>query len=343
MAHCWRRYGGGKEVVIGSGLANRRTLASEQVLGMVVNTVALRIDLAGTPTVGELIERVHATVLDAQAHQDVPFENVVEHLAPTRRANTAPLYQTLFSFHDAAVRTLALPGGVLIPGDVRPNGSAKADLSIVVIYRRRERGADVPAAYDRLAEDGLTVVWEYNRDLFHRATAEHMLVHYRRLLEQFVADADHEVDRLALVDAAERKRLLAISGHTSPYERDATVGAIFAARARERPDAIAVSLGGETLSYRQLDRRANHLAHRLRHLGVEDGARVAVCLERSLDLIIAFLAITKAGAAYVPLDPTDPPERLRHHVDRLGIGIALTRTRYREQFSRAAVQTRVPR
>ncbi len=332
------RYGACDEVVIGSGLANRRTLASEQVLGMVVNTVALRIDLGGTPTVGELIGRVHATVLDAQAHQDVPFENVVEHLAPTRRANTAPLYQTLFSFHDAAVRTLALPGGVLIPCDVRPNGSAKADLNIVVIHRRRERGADMPAAYDRLAEDGLTVVWEYNRDLFHRATAEHMLGHYRRLLEQFVADGDCQVDRLAFVDAAECKRLLALAGHTSPFERDATVGAIFAARARARADAVAVSLGGETLSYGQLDRRANHLAHRLRHLGVEDGARVAVCLERSLDLIIAFLAITKAGAAYLPLDPTDPPDRLQHHVDSLGIDLVLTRGRYREPLSAAPAQ-----
>jgi amino acid adenylation domain-containing protein len=332
------RYGACDEVVVGSGLANRRTLASEQVLGMVVNTVALRVGLCGKPTVPELIKRVHATVLDAQAHQDVPFENVVEHLAPARSANTAPLYQTLFSFHDAAVRTLPLPGGVLIPCDVRPNGSAKADLNVVVIHRRSERPSSVPAAYDRIAEDGLTVVWEYNRDLFYRTTAERMLGHYRRLLEQFAAGDDPLVEQLALVDGLEREQLLALSGHTAPYERDATVAAIFEARVGERPNATAVSFGGDTLSYRQLDRRANRLANHLRDLGVTDGARVAVCLERSLDLVLAFVAIAKAGAAYVPLDPADPPDRLRHHLDALGIDVVLTHARHREQLSTSPVE-----
>ena len=182
------RYAAADEVVVGSGFANRRTLASEGLLGMVVNSVALRVALHGEPSVRELIERVNATVLDAQAHQDVPFEHVVEHLAPARSSNVSPIYQTLFSFHDAAVHTLSLPGAILIPRDVLPNGSAKADLNVIVIHRRCERRLDTTAVYDRLAEDGLTVVWEYNSDLFDPATAERMLGHYRRLLEEFTTD-----------------------------------------------------------------------------------------------------------------------------------------------------------
>ncbi len=186
------RYTQSDELVIGTGLANRRTLASEQLVGMLVNTVALRIALGGAPSPRELAARAHAAVLGAQEHQDVPFEHVVRHLAPRRSAAVTPVYQTLFSFHDAPVRTLALPGAALIPGDARPNGSAKADLSVVVIDRSSDRPDTLDArTHERFAEEGLTVLWEYNSDLFDRGTAERMLEDYRAALEQLVGEA-HE-------------------------------------------------------------------------------------------------------------------------------------------------------
>ncbi len=325
------RYGGAEEeVVVGSGLANRRTLASEELIGMIVNTVALRVGLGGDPTVQELVERARATALDAHAYQDVPFERVVEHLAPVRSANTAPLYQTLFSFHDAPVQTLSLPGATLIPWDALPNGSAKADLSVIVVNRPSKPTAGAAhATYESLAEEGLTVVWEYNSDLFERTTAERMLGHFRGLLEQFAANGEQAISSLRLDDERELEHRFA--GPTSTYERTATIAELFQARAAETPHAIAVSFDGETLSYTRLERWSNRLAHRLRAWGIGRGSRVAVCMDRSLEMIVALLAVTKAGAAYVPLDPNDPPERLRQHMQTLQIRLVLTLGRHRNQ------------
>ena len=325
------RYSHSDELVIGSGLANRRTLASEQIVGMLVNTVALRIDLSGAPSPRELAARAHAAVLEAQEHQDVPFEHVVRHLGPRRSAAVTPVYQTLFSFHDAPVRTLALPGAALIPGDALPNGSAKAELSVVVIDRSSERPETVDAAaHERLAEEGLTIVWEYNSDLFDRTTAERMLGHYRELLEQFAAGAREPAGSLQL--SAPGRDAAGIRGPSTPYERDGTIPEIFRARVDEHPDASALSFPGGSLTYSQLERRSNRLAHRLRSLGVGRGARVAVCMERSPEMVSAFLAVLKAGGAYVPLDPRDPPERLRLQMDGAGTELVLTLARHREQL-----------
>ncbi len=325
------RYGSAEELVVGSGLANRRTLASEGLIGMIVNTVALRVELRGGPTPRELVERVKGVLLEAQDHQDVPFEQVVEHIAPTRRPDAAPLYQTLFSFHDAPVGTLALPGATLIPHDALANGSAKMDLSVIVVNRESERPGSVDAGtYDRLAEDGLTVVWEYNSDLFERATAERMLEHFKRLLEQFAEGGERPVSSLRLDGDEELERRFA--GPDVPYERDATIAEVFEARVAESPHAVALSFEGQALTYLQLDRRANRLAHRLRALGVERGTRVGVCLERSIEIVVAFLAVTKANAAYVPLDPRDPTERLRRHIDALDIELLLSLARHRDHL-----------
>ncbi len=330
------RYAGVEELVVGSGFANRRTLASEQLLGMVVNSVALRIDLTGSPTVRELVQRVRNTVIEAQGHQDVPFEQVVQHLAPARSANAAPLYQTLFSFHDAPVRTLQLPGAVLVPCDALPNGSAKADLNVVVINRgvhSRPERVD-PGLYERTAEDGITIVWEYNRDLLDRTSAERMLGHFERLLEQFVSgDPERDVRALPLTDRAELER--ALTWGVGPANRagsPATLAEVFASQVSERPQSIAISFAAEVLTYWQLERRANRLANRLRALGVKRGVRTAVCLERSVDLIVAMLAVVKAGGVYVPLDPLSPARRLRTELDLLDLRLVLTHARHRERL-----------
>ncbi len=325
------RYAGSEEFVVGSGLANRRTLASEQLLGMLVNTVALRIDLKGEPGARELVDRVQATVLEAHDHQDVPFEHVVRHVAPARSASTAPLYQTLFSFHDAPVRTLSLPGAAFIPGDVRPNGSAKADLSVIVINRRSHAapGRDVDA-HERLAEDGLTIVWEYNSDLFAPSTAARMLGAYRELLEQFAAGAHGAVGPPAL-GHGERRRA-AIAGRPTSYERDGTIAGVFSDRAAETPHAVALSAGGQQLTYSQLERRSNRLAHRLLSMGIGRRGRVGVCLERSPEMIVAYLAVLKAGAAYVPLDPADPRERIERQARTAQVELMLSVSSLKERM-----------
>lgn len=323
------RYGATEEMVIGSGLANRRALASEGVIGMLVNTVALRLDMREGPSPRELVEHVQRVVLEAHDHQDVPFEQVVERIAPRRRPDAAPLYQTLFSFHDAPVGTLALPGAVLITRDVLSNGSAKADLSAIVISRHGERPANVDAdVYERLAEDGLTVVWEYNSDLFERSTAERMLDHFEVLLKRFAEGCEQPVSSLRLDSEQLLEHLSAGAGN--PYERDATIAQIYEDRVAEGPHTPALVEGGQTLSYLQLDRRANRLAHRLRTLGVDRGVRVGVCVERSIEMVVAFLAVAKAGGVYVPLDPLDPPQRLRRHVDALALNLLLSLGRHRD-------------
>jgi amino acid adenylation domain-containing protein len=332
------RYADAEEVVVGSGLANRRTLGSEELIGMVVNTVALRIDLSGDPPLEQVLARVREAVLDAQSHQDIPFERVVEHLAPARAANVAPLYQALFSFHDSPVRSTAVPGAVIVPHDALPNGSAKADLSVVVIDRpgSPDRPAEQAGRHWR-SEEGLTVVWEYNEDLFERASAERMLGHYRRVLEQFACAEQRTARTLAICDEHERRAVLALAG-ASGGEIAASLAELFQAQAAARPHATAVTFEGQALEYSRLERWSNRLAHRLHSMGVAPGTRVGVCMDRSFELIVALLAIVKAGAVYVPLDPTDPSERLGRHVGSLRISLLLTLRRNRDRVPVSAAE-----
>lgn len=312
-------------------------MASEELIGMVVNTVALRIDMRENPTARELTQQAQAVVMEAQNHQDVPFERVVEHVAPERRADVSPLYQTLFSFHDAPVRTIAMAEATLIPTDALPNGSAKIDLSLTVIRRRGgqvvKTGAD---GHARIAEDGLTLVWEYNSDLFERATAERMIEHYVRLLEGFTDTRDGEAKALSLPLEDAQELELRFAGPRGRYRRDATIAQLFEARAAESPEAVALSCEGRELSYRQLDRQANRLAHRLRSLGIDRGARAAICMDRSIELIVAMLAIAKSGGAYVPFDPRDPKERLARQLAALDVPLLLSLQRHHDALPEPA-------
>ncbi|HEX5309237.1 MAG TPA: amino acid adenylation domain-containing protein [Solirubrobacteraceae bacterium] len=308
---------------------------------MVVNTVALRVDMRGEPTARELTQRAQAVVMEAQNHQDVPFEQVVEHLAPQRRADVSPLYQTLFSFHDAPVHTIAMAGASLIPTDALPNGSAKIDLSLTVIRRRGGQGGEAGFeqdvdGYERIAEDGLTLVWEYNSDLFEAHTAQRMIDHYVRLLEQFVGADGDGTAALSLPLEEQEQLEPRVAGPRGGYERDATIAQVFEARVAERPEATALSCEGRELSYRQLDRHANRLAHRLRSLGVDRGARAAICMDRSIELIVTMLAIAKCGAAYVPFDPRDPKQRLAGQLAALDVPLLLSRQLHRDTLPETA-------
>jgi amino acid adenylation domain-containing protein len=294
------RYSGTEELIVGSGMANRRLRELDGLLGMFINTVALRVDLKDDPTVTELLDRVRTAVLEAQSNQDVPFPRVVEAVAPARSSSHTPLYQTLFSIADAPLPELDAPGLRIEPDESPGNGSAKAEINVVVV-NHDGRGED-PAVP--------RIIWEYNGDLFSAATAERMVRDYRQVLGALVSEPGSRASTLPLLSEGERQRLLGEWNDTAAgYPRDATIHEVFAKTARLDPEAVAVVMGGESLTYGELERRSNQLARHLAGRGVGPGSRVGISTERSLEMVIGLLGILKAGASYVPLDPGDPEER----------------------------------
>jgi amino acid adenylation domain-containing protein len=317
LAH---RHTGSQVVQIGSGVANRTEPASRQLLGMIVNTVVLRVDLSGDPTVTELLRRVRRVALEAYANADAPIDAVVDAMNPPRDPSRSPLFNVLFSFHDSPRTGEHWEGLRVRVAQALPNGSAKADLNVI--------GVD-----DH--DGGITFVWEHS-DLFSDATVERLAGQHLAAMAQLAGRPDARLSELDLTPEDERRRLATWSGlerrgGPSEYERDASIATLFAARATARPDAPAVTFESETVSYGSLERRANRLAHQLRERGIKPGDRVGVALERSIDLIAALLAVAKAGAAYVPLDPRDPQARLERLAASAQIAWIVTQTRWRNQ------------
>ncbi|HVR09482.1 MAG TPA: amino acid adenylation domain-containing protein, partial [Thermoanaerobaculia bacterium] len=300
------RYTGEEDLVIGTSNANRRAPELEGMLGMVVNTLVLRADLGGRPGWRGLLGRVRELALELYAHQDMPFERLVQELRVERRPGRNPLFQILFNFHDAPVPDFRIAGLDAFP-EVRSNHTAKMDMNLIVVPRIEQRAGQEVRAGQRRA----LLHWEYNTDLFDTATVLRMAAHYQQLLAAALADPARGVADLPLLSAAERAELLSgWNDSASDYPRAASLPALFAAGAAAAPDRIAVVCGVSGLSYGELEARANRLAHHLRSLGAGPGGFVALAVERSLDLVPAILAILKCGAAYVPLDPGYPASRL---------------------------------
>ena len=287
------------DLCVGSGIANRRREEAEGVLGMVLNTVALRVDASGDPTGRELLARVRTTVVEALSNQDVPFDRVVEELAPPRIAGRMPLYDTLFSFDDSPRPPTRAGGLRIVAEEGLSNRSAKADLNVIVINRRS--GPNGTAG-------GLRVLWEYSSDVFDASTATRLLEAYRQLLGELVSDPGRPLSALVRAAGLERP---APAEDPPAYQRDATVAEVFEERAREAPSAPALEFGDRVMTYAELEAAANRLAHRLRAEGIGHETIVGVFMERSRELIVALLGILKAGGAYLPLEPDYPPARLR--------------------------------
>jgi len=287
------RYTGQEDVVVGTPIAHRNRGEVERLIGFFVNTLVLRTDLSGDPTFGELLGRVRRTSLDAYTNQDVPFEALVEELQPDRDPSHTPLFQTMFVLQNAPLNPVELAGLTLSPMPV-PAGTAKFDLTLSVEESDGELGC-------ALVYDGA---------LFDASTAARILAHYRSLLEGVAAGADRPISELPMQPADDRRRLLQEwAGTSSSYPRDASLTALFEDQAARSPGSVALA-GETTLTYRDLDRRAGRVARRLAGLGVGPEQRVGLCSERSPDMIAGLIGILKCGAAYVPLDPDDPPERL---------------------------------
>ena len=288
------RYGGQTDVVMGTPIANRGRAEVEGLIGFFANTLALRVDLAGNPAFAELAARVREMALGAYAHQDVPFERLVNELRPDRNLSLTPVFQVLLSLQNIPQTRLELAGLTLDRMEV-DTGQAPFDLAFFMSPQ---------------ADGGLRAWVSYARDLLDAETVERLVQHFQRLLEGVVAEGGESarISELPLLAAEERAELM-VDRTTADVPRR-LVHQLVEAMAAEQPGAVAVSCEGETVSYAELNASANRLAHRLRRLGARPESLVAVCLERSPAMVAALLGVLKAGGAYVPLDPAYPAERI---------------------------------
>ncbi|HEX6292635.1 MAG TPA: amino acid adenylation domain-containing protein [Herpetosiphonaceae bacterium] len=290
------RYSGQTDIVVGTPIAGRPQVALEGLIGFFVNTLALRTSLAGSPTFRELLARVAEVTLGAYAHQDLPFEQLVQELHLDRDWSRSPLFQAVLNFQNTPQVDLNLPGLTGTRLELDP-GTAKFDLTLEL-----EEQAD-----------GLKARIEYNTDLFESTTIARMAGHFTTLLRAIVADPDARIAELPLLTEAERQRMLIDWNRSeAEYPHAAAVHQLFEAQAARTPHLPAIVFAGQALTYAELNTRANQLAHHLRAQGVGPDVLVALCVERSLEMIVGMLAILKAGGAYVPLDPAYPQERLQY-------------------------------
>ncbi|HEV2734556.1 MAG TPA: amino acid adenylation domain-containing protein, partial [Longimicrobiaceae bacterium] len=312
------RLSGQRDVVVGTPTANRGRREIEGLIGFFVNMLPVRVELAGSPTVAELLGRVKRRALEAQQHQDIPFEQVVELVQPVRSLAHSPLFQVMFAWQNAPRGSLELPGLEPAPLPGAPQETAKFDLSLSL----QEAGGRIGG--------GVT----YATALYEAATAERWLGYLRRVLEGMAADEGQEVDRLPLMGEAERRQVVEEWNRTeAEYPDGRCVHELFEAQAERSPDATAVVHGDRALAYAELNARANRLAHHLRGLGVGPDARVALCVERGPEMVVGMLAVLKAGGAYLPMDPAHPGDRLRYMLADGAPVVVLTQAALRERFA----------
>jgi amino acid adenylation domain-containing protein len=306
-----QRYSGLADIAVGSPIAGRNRSQLEGLIGFFVNTLVLRTDASGDPSFLELLARVRECTLDAYAHQELPFEKLVQELRPQRDPSRNPLTQVMFALQNTPGKELSLPGLRCCRVQLCTD-TAKFDLTLSL--------SEEP--------DGLRGQLEYATDLFEAGTIERMVGHWRVLLEAIVADPGQAISQLPLLTEAERRQLLIEWNDTAAeYPRDRCIHQLFEAQVERTPEATALVYETQQLTYGELNARANRLAHHLRSLGVGPEVLVGVCLERSLELVVGLLAILKAGGAYVPLDPGYPAERLAFMLQDTQAPVLLTEQR----------------
>jgi amino acid adenylation domain-containing protein len=310
------RYSGQQDFAVGTAVAGRTRVEIERLIGFFVNTLVLRGDLAGEPSFRELVGRVRQTAVAAYSHQDLPFEKLVQELSPERSLAQTPLFQVMFILQNAPVECLEIESLRLWP--VNGAGTtAKFDLTLAFVER----------------DGGLSGAIEHATDLFDAATIDRLISHYERLLTAALAAPELMASELPLLTAAERHQLLAEwNDAVVALPRGILLHGLFAAQVACTPDAPAATFEGETLTYTELDVRADRLARHLRGLGCGPESRVGVALERTLDLLVALIGVLKAGAAYVPLDPEYPRERLAYLLEDSRPAALLTQESLRERL-----------
>ena len=324
------RYSRQEDISIGSGVANRRWREIEGLLGMIINTVVLRTDLSGDPTFRELLGRVSEVCLGAYAHQDLPFEKLVEELQPERSLSHTPLFQVIFGFLDTPMPELELPGLTLSAMDDH-NRSTKFDLNMIIIPRLQTHQTS-PSSRAELSE--MIVLLEYSTDLFDDSTITRLLRHFEHLLSGIIVHTEQRLSTLTLLSAEEEAQLLYGWNQTEQeYPRHQAVHQLFEQQVARSPEAIAVTGTGGQLTYHELNARSNQLARYLRRQGVGAETVVALCLERSIEQVISVLAVLKAGGTYLPLDPHTPLERLSWMMDEAQVKVSITDEHWQEMLS----------
>ncbi|MBV9788343.1 MAG: amino acid adenylation domain-containing protein, partial [Chloroflexi bacterium] len=318
------RYSGQSDIAVGTPIAGRVRPELEGLIGFFVNTLVLRTDLSGQPAFEEVVQRVRNVSLGAYAHQELPFEVVVERLQPTRDLSRSPLFQVMFALQNMPRAAIELPDLTLEP--IAPDlETAQFDLTLTLVEE----------------PDGLHGQAEYRTDLFEAATIAQMIEHYQALLTAVVADPKQSIGSLPLPTEAERLRLADWNTVAAPPETQ-HFHELFAAQAARTPNAVAVVQGSQHVTYAQLNARANQLAHYLRTHGVDARAKgesiVGVCLPSSIELVVAFLAIFKAGATYLPLDPGAPRDRLDFMLQDVQAAVVITDAKHQEQVPASAAR-----
>jgi len=311
------RYTGQDDICVGTPIAGRIRPEVEKLIGCFVNTLAIRSNLGHNPSFSALLKQVQQNLTGAYDHQDIPFERLVDELGVSREMSHTPLFQVMFVLQNATSNgSFALPGLAI---DVLPAESETSKFDFT-INMREEQG--------QLQGD-----FEYRTDLFEAATITRLLEHFTRLLTELAANPEQGVDDVAYLSAAETRLILQQWNDTAvPYERDDDVLAVFAAVVADHAADIAVVSGQQTISYQQLDNISNHIALALEEGGVRPGDRVGLCAERSAEAIAAMLGILKAGAAYVPLDPEYPTERLQYMLEDTRAPLVLAHSHLMEQL-----------
>ena len=305
------RMAGRADLVVGTPVAGRDRSEIEGLIGLFVNTLVLRADLSGDPPFESVLHRTRETTLRAYDHQELPFDKLVETLAPERDLASTPLFQVTFALENIGRTPFALSGLDVASREVW-SGTVKFDLSLTVVE----------------AGDGLAVSLVYDREVFDATTMARLAAHYETLLAGAVACPGRRLSELPLLSAAERQQIVEEWNDTRSDAPRRTIPELFAEQARLRPEATALVAGGESLSYAELEARANRLGHHLRSLGVGPEVAVGVCLNRSLDAVVAVLGILKAGGAYVPLDPAYPRERLAFMLADTAAPVVVTASRH---------------
>jgi len=302
------RYTSQTDILVGTPVANRTRPEIEPLIGFFVNTLVLRADLSGDPTFRELLGRGREVALQAYAHQDLPFEKLVEELQPKRDLSRNPLFQVMFVLQNTPMPKLELEKLRASFVEVE-TGTAKFDLTLSM----------------QQTEQGLKGKMEYSCDLFDPETMTRMVGHWQTLLEGIVADPGQRLSKLPLLTAAERRRLEVEWNDTrAEYPQEQCIHQLLEEQVERTPEAVAVLCGDRQLTYGELNRRGNQLAHFLRKLGVGPEVRVGLCVERSLEMIVGMVGILKAGGAYLPLDPAYPRERLAFMLEDAQVSVLVT-------------------
>lgn len=305
------RYSGQRDIVVGTPIANRMRKETERLIGFFVNTLVLRTQLGDNLGFRELLRRVRGTALEAYAHQDLPFERLVEYLRPARSLSYNPIFNVMFTFQNASADEPGLAGLETNRLNLH-TATTKFDLNVLV----------------RESQKGLVGGIEYSTALFDRSTIERMIGCYQTLLESIIANPEQRISDLPILTEAARRQILVEWNNTKVTSpNDKCVHQLFEEQVERAPDAVAVVFEDQHLTYTELNARANQLAHYLHSQGVGPDVLVGICVERSLELIVGLLGILKAGGAYVPLDPTYPKKRLAHMLVDSSISVLITQER----------------